>query len=756
MIVESPAKATTIEKYLGKDYKVVSSFGHIRDLPKSKMGIDIDNNYEPQYIISRDKSKVAKELKAEAKKADEVIMASDEDREGEAIAWHTANILGLDSDKTKRIVFHEITEEAIKEAIENPRTVSMTLVDAQQARRILDRLVGYELSPLLWRKVRRGLSAGRVQSVAVRLIVERENEIKDFSQIKSYKVTAELESDGKGFDAKLPRNVSDEAEARSFVQQVAKNDLKIADIVMKPQSRKAPPPFTTSTLQQAAASRLKMSVKQTMMLAQRLYEAGHITYMRTDSTNLSSTATSAIKKYVKTEFGDEYLGEKREYAKSKGAQEAHEAIRPTNVYTETAGNDERQKRLYDLIRNRTVASQMAAAKLQKTEAKIDVGGSDKQLVATGMQIDFPGFLAMDPQSSIKETILPKLEVGDEPVFKSIEATEAFKKPPHRYSEATLVRQLEKLGIGRPSTYAPTISTIQDRGYVEKGDIEGIKTKLKRLKIAVGSELVEEEFEEFFGSDKNKLYPTEIGTLVNGFLTEHFERILDYDFTADVEKQFDKIADGEMKWQEMINEFYKPFHSRLEEIDEKVSKKDTGSIKELGPHPETGEMVYARFARFGPVLQIGEAESKEDKPKFAPFPKGKTIENVTMADAEPMLKLPRQIGKTEDGREIEASIGRYGPYIKIGDKYISVSFNDVFDADTDKALELQKESQNSKKKSELKVFEGTDISVKTGRFGPYVTDGKLNASIPKSIDPDEIDLEKAKELLEKKAARNAKK
>jgi len=753
VIVESPAKATTIEKYLGKGHKVVSSFGHIRDLPKSKMGIDIDNNYEPGYITPKDKSKVARELKAEAKNATEVILATDEDREGEAIAWHVAHLLELDPAKTKRIVFHEITEEAIKSAIANPRTIKTNLVDAQQARRILDRLVGYELSPMLWKKVRRGLSAGRVQSVAVRLVAEREQEIEKQEEQRHFKLIADLNGNDTDFEAKL--QLKEQVEAEKYLINLAKNQLTVASVKQTPSTSKAPAPFTTSTLQQTAASRLKMSVKQTMMLAQRLYESGHITYMRTDSRNLSSLAVASIKSLISSKYGENYVGEGA-FASAKGAQEAHEAIRPTNVISEVAGNDERQKKLYQLIRNRTIASQMVDAKLEKTDIEIS-SEQEKNLIAKGVIVKFPGYMVADSGSATKESVLPDLNEGDEVKLNQAVALQQSKKPPARYSEATLVKTLEKLGIGRPSTYAPTISTVQDRGYVEKRDVEGVQTEYLKLSISPGADVAAEKVEEMYGSERNKLIPTDIGLLVNKFLTEHFKDIVDFDFTANIEKSFDRIADGEMQWQNMIDDFYKPFHSHLEEIDKTVSKSDTGSVKELGNDPETGEMIYARFARFGPVIQIGEGDKEKDiKPRFAPFPKGKTIENITIDDALKMMELPRVVGQTDEGQDIEVSIGRFGPYIKVDKSYVSIEDDQVFSIDLSEAKKLIKEGDDKKKKALIQEFPDKKLVIKTGRFGPYVTDGKLNASIPKKIDPAEITEVEALELLEKKKKKSTKK
>jgi len=752
VIVESPAKAATIEKYLGGGYKVVSSFGHIRDLPKSKMGIDIDNNYVPGYITPRDKSKVAKALKDEAKKAKEVVLATDEDREGEAIAWHVTQLLDIDPKKTKRIVFHEITEEAISKAINNPRTINVSLVDAQQARRVLDRLVGYELSPMLWKKVRRGLSAGRVQSVSVRLIAEREKEIDDFSGERLFRVSAVVLANEEEFEAKT--TLKNRGEAEELLKKLAANPLTVVEIKKTPTTRKAPAPFITSTLQQTAATRLRMSVKQTMMLAQRLYESGHITYMRTDSRNLSSSAVASIKSFVASQFGQNYIGDGT-YASAKGAQEAHEAIRPTNINVDSAGSDDRQRKLYQMIRNRTLASQMAPANLEKTDITIGFE-HDKQLVAKGVVVKFPGFMAAEPAGATKESVLPAVSENDGLALASATALEQSKKPPARYSEATLVKTLEKLGIGRPSTYAPTISTIQARGYVEKRDVEGVPMKYVQLSVAPRQDIVSTDIEETYGSEKNKLVPTDVGLLVNKFLTKHFKEIVDYDFTANVEKEFDQIARGEVEWQKMIDNFYKPFHQRLEEIDKTVSKSDTGSQRELGIDPDSGEKVIARFARFGPVIQLGEPKDKEDKPKFAPFPKGKTIENVTLEDAMKMLELPRVVGKTDDGVEIEASIGRFGPYIKVGKQYVSIKYDQVFSIDVAESLKLLEENKQQKQKSLIKEFPDKSITIKTGRFGPYATDGKLNASIPKSIDAEEITEVQAVELLEKKAKKASKK
>jgi len=738
VIVESPAKAKTISKFLGKDFQVESSFGHIRDLPKSGMSVDTEKDFEPRYIVPRDKTKVVNNLKKAAKGADMVWLASDEDREGEAIAWHLAQALELKPEQTKRIVFHEITKEAITAAVENPRTVDENLVNAQQARRILDRLVGYELSPVLWRKVQKGLSAGRVQSVAVRIIVEKEREIEAFEGSSAYKVSVVVSSGGEEFVAELAKKIESKEEAEKFLNDLLGAKLNIDSVTTKPASRNPSAPFTTSTLQQEASSKLGYSVKRTMTVAQKLYEAGHITYMRTDSVTLSDLAHNAIKTAVTGNFGAEYY-ERRQYkTKSRGAQEAHEAIRPTRLDKQTAG-DESQNRLYQLIWQRTVASQMAAAKLKRTVAEITISNRSEKLVAKGEQVVFDGYLRLVGSKSVSTQILPELADGTELDLISGEAKQNFAKPPARFTEAALVKKLEELGIGRPSTYAPTISTIQDRRYVEKGEAEGEARNVTVISLADGK-VTAEVISENSGSTKGKLIPTDMGRLVSDFLVKHFTSVVDYSFTAKVEEQFDDIAEGTQQWQAMLKDFYKDFHPLVEKAQD-IDASETGSRRLIGEHPKSGLPVYARFGRFGPMIQVGEAD-KENKPQFLPMPKGEKIETVTMEAALMMEALPRTIGKTAAGDEIIANVGPYGPYVKVNGKFISIGDEDPLLIDEAKARVIIEEQG----KKMAPINEWGDIKVLRGRYGPYITNGKVNARIPKGTEPEDIDEKLAKELI----------
>jgi DNA topoisomerase-1 len=747
VIVESPAKAKTISKFLGKDFQVESSFGHIRDLPKSGMSVDTENNFEPKYIVPRDKSKVVNGLKKAAKSADMIWLASDEDREGEAIAWHLAQALELKPEQTKRIVFHEITKEAITAAVENPRTVDENLVNAQQARRILDRLVGYELSPVLWRKVRKGLSAGRVQSVAVRLIVEKEREIEAFEGSSAYKVSVVVSADGKEFTAELANKLESQDDAEKFLNDLLGSKLNIKSVVTKPASRNPTAPFTTSTLQQEASSRLGYSVKRTMSVAQKLYEAGHITYMRTDSVTLSDLAHKGIKDAVTSNFGAEYY-ERRQYkTKSRGAQEAHEAIRPTRFDKRTAG-DETQNRLYQLIWSRAVASQMAAAKLKRTTAEITISNRPELLIAKGEQIVFDGFLRLTGTKSVSTQILPDLVDGQELTLMSGEAKQNFTKPPARFTEASLVKKLEELGIGRPSTFAPTISTIQDRNYVEKGDGEGEAREVTVVTLT-DSKVSTKVISENSGSTKGKLLPTDMGRLVSDFLVKHFEAVLDYSFTAKVEEQFDEIADGNAEWHSMLKDFYKDFHPLVEKAQD-IDASETGSRRKIGDHPKSGLPVYARFGRFGPMIQVGDGD-KENKPQFLPMPKGEKIETVSMESALAMEALPRTVGKTEDGQEIIANVGPYGPYVKVASKFISIGDEDPMIID--EALARRIIEENGKKTAPIN--EWGSIKVLRGRYGPYITDSKVNARIPKGVEPTDVDEKMAKELIETAKTRKKK-
>ncbi len=745
VIVESPAKAKTIEKYLGKDFLVKSSFGHVRDLPKKGLNIDIDNNFEPTYAISPDKTKVISELKKAAKDK-EVWLASDEDREGEAIAWHLCSALKLDPKKTKRIVFHEITKSAIENAIKTPRTVDLNLVDAQQARRVLDRLVGYELSPILWKKVQTGLSAGRVQSVAVRLIVEREREIAAHDAESSYKVTAEFNSGKDTVPAELADKLKDESTAQKFLDDCMAATFTVKSVDQKPGSRNPSAPFTTSTLQQEASRKIGNSVRQTMRLAQGLYENGHITYMRTDSTNLSSLAISTFGEYIKKNYGDKYHQVRQYKTKSASAQEAHEAIRPTDVTKLNAGSTPQEQRLYKLIWQRAVASQMAPAQTEKTEAKIVVSTRKEHFVAKGEVLKFDGFLKVY-DNSLKDTILPPLSEGQKLTANEILATQIFTKPAARYSEAALVKKLEELGIGRPSTYAPTISTIQDRGYVEKGDVEGEERKITVLKLK-GKDVTTDEVTQVVGKDQNKLLPTSVALVTTDFLLKYFSDILDYDFTADAEKKFDDVEEGKQAWQDYIKGFYKLFHPMIGKA-EGASREEASQARELGKDPKTGKPVIARYGRYGPMLQIGEAED-EEKPKFAPLPDGAKLETVTLKEALEMFKLPRVVGKTEDGKEITANIGRFGPYIQVEKIFVSIKDLDPFTVKESEARKLYKEKLDKEAKKNIADF--GKIKVLNGMYGPYVTDGKKNAKIPKEQDPKKLTEKDAQKLLDEAPAK----
>lgn len=745
VIVESPAKAKTIEKYLGKDYTVKSSFGHIRDLPKKGLNIDIEHSFAPTYEIAPDKKKTVSELK-QAAKGVEVWLASDEDREGEAIAWHLTQALGLDPAKTKRIVFHEITKPAIEHAVKNPRTVDIKLVDAQQARRILDRLVGYELSPVLWKKVRTGLSAGRVQSVAVRLIVEREREIKDFTPQNSYKVTAVFDAKGKELPAELTEKLKDKAAAKAFLEACKTDTFTISDVSKKPGSRNPGAPFTTSSLQQEASRRLGFSVRQTMTLAQRLYENGHITYMRTDSTNLSVTALEAAQKYIVSEFGAKYHNRKQFATKAAGAQEAHEAIRPTSFNKTAAGGDEQQKRLYQLIWQRALASQMTPAAFDRTEVTITLKNRSETFLAKGEVLLFDGFMKVYGGTK-DDVLLPDVKTGDVLHMDEIRATETFSRPPARYSEASLVKKLEELGIGRPSTYAPTISTVQSRGYIEKKDLEGTERRITTITLTKG-DIKEITTSEITGADKNKLIPTPIADMTTDFLLKYFAEILDYDFTAKVEEDFDNIAEGKDEWVALLQRFYKHFHPLVEK-SETASRQEAAQARELGTDPKSGRPVFARFGRYGPMLQIGEAED-EEKPIFAPMPADATLDDVTFEQAMEMFRLPRTVGKTEQGEEIKANIGRFGPYIQVGKLFVSIKDQDPLTITEEKAREAY--AAKLKKEAEKHIATFGKIQILNGPYGPYVTDGKKNARIDKKTDPKTITEAQAKDMLAKAPAK----
>jgi DNA topoisomerase I len=752
VIVESPAKAKTIEKFLGKDFKVLSSYGHVRDLAAKNLSVDVANNYQPQYEVSEDKKKIVAELKKEAKKAEMVWLATDEDREGEAISWHLLEALNLDTAKTKRIAFNEITEPAIKHAIQNPRDINIELVDAQQARRVLDRLVGFELSPVLWKKVKPSLSAGRVQSVTVRLIVEREREITDFVSVSSFKVSAEFNVGTAILKAELQKKLPDLKSAQDFLESIKGSEYTIEDLQKKPGKKSPAAPFTTSTLQQEAGRKLGFSVSRTMSVAQRLYESGKITYMRTDSVNLSNTAIEGAKEAILSMYGSEYANPKKYASKTKGAQEAHEAIRPTNFSsTEIEGSYDEQ-RLYDLIWKRTVASQMMDALFERTTVNIGVSKSDKQFVAQGEVLKFDGFLKVyiessddDEQEDSPKGMLPPITVGQTLDLKEVLAVERFTHHPPRYTEASLVKKLEELGIGRPSTYAPTISTVQKRGYVVKEEREGVERSYEVLSLK--SDIVKKETKnEITGAEKNKLFPTDIGIVVNDFLVEHFKDIMDYNFTASVEKQFDDIAQGMLKWTKMIDEFYGPFHSHVENTLEH-SEKATGA-RLLGTDPQSGKNVYARIGRFGPMIQIGEAED-EEKPKFASLRKEQSIQSITFEEAMDLFKLPRTLGEYE-GKEVSVSIGRFGPYVKHGSLFASIKKNsgdDPMTIEIDRAIEIIKEKIQADKDKIIKVFkEDETLQILNGRWGPFLKQGKNNFKLPKDVEPSELTYDQCLEII----------
>ena len=764
VIVESPAKGKTIAQFLGKDYQVEASYGHIRDLPKSGMSIDIEHDFAPTYEISPDKKKRISELKKLAKAAETVWLASDEDREGEAISWHLCMALGLDPKVTKRIVFHEITKPAIAKAIANPRFVDQHLVDAQQARRVLDRLVGYELSPVLWKKVQGGLSAGRVQSVAVRLIVERERDIENFSSTASFKVTGEFDVDGASLKAELPTKFKTESEARQFLVDVTPAKFTVASVEAKPAERKPSAPFTTSTLQQEASRKLGFSVKQTMVLAQRLYESGKITYMRTDSVHLSDTAIDGAREMIKSQFGDNYYKKRQFTTKSAGAQEAHEAIRPSEFKRSAITGEPGEMRLYDLIWKRTVASQMADAILERTTAAVQPSTRSEKLIARGEVVKFDGFLKLYlAQETDEETeddgILPPMEIGQELPLHVMRAVTVYDRPKPRYTEASLVKNLEEMGIGRPSTYAPTISTIQDREYVVKGEIEGKERPVKKIELKHGT-VTEVDIIETYGADRNKLFPTSIGMLVTDFLVAHFATVVDYSFTKRVEEEFDEIAEGRQTWNTMIAEFYGPFHETVIAAAD-ISRMEAAGAREIGTDPKTGKPIIARLGRFGPMLQIGKADDKdsdgnEEKPKFAPMPTGKRIDDVTLEEALEMFKLPRVIGETDAGEPIAVNFGRFGPYAKYGSNYVSIKPDDPFSITLERTLELIAEKTTTDAAKLIKAFGDSPIVIVNGRFGPYITDGKKNAKIPKGTEPDSIDLEQAKALISAAPAKSKRK
>lgn len=752
VIVESPAKAKTIEKFLGKDYKVESSFGHIADLPSKELGVDVDGDFKPKYQVSKDKKDVVKKLKDLAKKAEMVWLASDEDREGEAIAWHLAETLGLDKEKTKRIVFHEITKSAITKAIENPRSIDYDLVDAQQARRVLDRIVGYELSPVLWRKVKGGLSAGRVQSVSVRLIVEREREINKFEPKVSYRVDAEFKTiGGSTFKAKLPKNFSSEEEALQFLNKNIGASYQVSDLQKKPAIKSPAPPFTTSTLQQEASRKLGYSVSRTMSNAQRLYEAGLITYMRTDSVNLSNEAKKGAESEIVSAYGVEYSKPRNYKGKSKGAQEAHEAIRPTNFANHSVGVERDQARLYDLIWKRAIASQMSEAKLERTNLKIQINSSltvNEQFSANGEIITFEGFLKVylegnDDEDAEQDGILPDLKINENLENKYITATERFTRPPSRFTEAALVKKLEELGIGRPSTYAPTISTIQNRNYIEKGAHEGDERKYKQLVLQENT-IKANPLSEISGSNKGKLVPTDIGTIVTDFLVNHFESILDYNFTARVEASFDDIAEGKEDWRAMMKDFYKGFHPQVEDVQENAERESGERI--LGEDPETGRRVSVRLGKFGPMVQIGTVDD-EEKPKFASLSPDQQLSSITYEEAMNLFQLPKSLGHYKD-EEVEVNNGRFGPYVKFGKKFVSLPKGlDPLSVDYDQAVELIVEKE--KADAPIYTYQGLDVQKGKGRFGPFIKWNNMFINVNKKYDWDNLSDKDIVSLIEDK-------
>ncbi|MBK8613478.1 MAG: type I DNA topoisomerase [Flavobacteriales bacterium] len=755
VIVESPAKAKTIEKYLGAGYTVLSSYGHVRDLPERDLSVDVENGFEPTYIIPDDKKDRLSALKKEADKASIVWLATDEDREGEAISWHLKEALKLPDAKVRRITFNEITKTAVLKAIENPREIDIHLVDAQQARRVLDRLVGYELSPILWRKVKPSLSAGRVQSVAVRLIVEREREILDFSEKSAFRITALFTTGTKAtVKAELPKRFATEAEAMAYLQGCVGSGFTVNAVEKKPGKRTPAAPFTTSTLQQEASRKLGYGVDRTMRIAQGLYEQGHITYMRTDSVNLSEQAIAAAESAITEQYGAKYSKSRRYASKSKGAQEAHEAIRPTDFMVRSAGADRDAERLYDLISKRTLASQMADAELEKTVVNIGVSGHPADpLVATGEVILFDGFLKVymegrdDEDSEEQEGLLPDMKQGEKLALQEMTATQRYDRPSPRYTEASLVKKLEELGIGRPSTYAPTISTVQKKGYVVKENRDGTPRAYRILTLANDS-ISDKTASENVGAEKQKLFPTDIGIVVNDFLVEHFPTILDLNFTAYVEGEFDQIAEGTMNWRAMLKEFYTPFHKTIGTVSE-TAERATGA-RELGVDAASGRKIYARIGRFGPMIQIGEVED-EEKPKFASLRKDQSIQSITLQEALDLFKLPRTLGERE-GEVVSVGIGRFGPYVRLGASYASLTADDdPLAIDLARAIELIDLKKAANATRDLGEHEGEMIVTGRGRFGPYVKYGKLYANIPKTEDPDAVTLERAIELVQAKQA-----
>ena len=777
VIVESPAKAKTIEKFLGKEYKVMSSYGHIRDLHKKDFSIDFDHDYAPIYEIPSEKKELVKELKKAANDADMVWLASDEDREGEAIAWHLYEVLGLTPEKTRRIVFHEITKPAILHAIANPRGIDYNLVDAQQARRVLDRIVGFELSPVLWKKIKPALSAGRVQSVAVRLIVEREKEIKAFTSEQYYRITAQMHSANAAsalFNAELNCRMKDAKAAEKLLTDCKNAEYVVGDSVVKPLKKSPAPPFTTSTLQQEAARKLGFTVSQTMMVAQKLYESGFITYMRTDSMNLSSLAINSISEEIKNEIGAEYLKVRKYHTNSKGAQEAHEAIRPTYISKHEISGTAQEKKLYDLIWKRTIASQMADAQIEKTTVDILISGRNEKFVATGEVVKFDGFLKVymetrDDDNSAGEgnnvadeqVLLPKMNSGDKIIADCVTAMQRFTQQPPRYTEASLVKKLEELGIGRPSTYAPTISTIQNRDYVEKGEKKGSERKYEVMELKNGK-ISKKEKTEVTGADKGKLVPTDIGMVVNDFLQEYFPAIMDYNFTAKIEEEFDEIADGEMKWNDGIDKFYRQFHLSVEKVSKLRLEHKVGE-RMLGTDPKTGKPVSVKIGRFGPLVQLGSTDG-DDKPHFAPLQKNQSVGTITLEEALKLFELPRALGDFE-GEEVSVGVGRFGPYVKHAGKYVSIPKEmSPQDITLEEAVKLIEEKRSTEAKKVLISFpEDPEMEVLNGRYGVYISYKKQNYKIPKGTDTSSLTYEDCRAIVadeanasKKKARRTAKK
>jgi len=765
VIVESPAKAKTLEKFLGKDYKVMSSYGHIRDLKAKVFSIDFKNNYAPLYEVPAEKKKLVTELKAEAKKAEVVWLASDEDREGEAISWHLSEVLKLNPENTRRIVFHEITKNAILHAIETPRTINRNLVDAQQARRVLDRIVGFELSPILWKKIKPALSAGRVQSVTVRLVVEREREINDFVSEASFRIIANfILPDGTTIlKSELNRRLKTHDEAYKFLQDCSSLSFVIEDITKRPVKKSPAPPFTTSTLQQEAARKLGYSVSQTMMVAQRLYESGFITYMRTDSVNLSDLALGTSKETIINTYGENYYKFRQYQTKSKGAQEAHEAIRPTYIAnTEISGNAQ-EKKLYDLIRKRTIASQMADAELERTTISISVSGKTEKFITVGEVIAFDGFLQVyregtddENENEQENNLLPPVKVNQSLTIKDIVATERFTQRPPRYTEASLVRHLEELGIGRPSTYAPTIQTIQNREYVVKGDKSGIKRTYDIITLSQGK-IKEIQETETAGADRNKLIPTDIGIVVNDFLMEYFPHVMDYNFTASVEKEFDTIAEGKLEWTKAIDKFYKRFHPVVEATSAIKTEHKVGERK-LGIDPKSGKPVFVKIGRYGPIAQIGQANPDDKdapKPQFASLQKGQSIESITLEEALKLFDLPRTIGEFE-GTEMVAAIGRFGPFIRHAGKFVSIPKTlNPLSITAEEAVSLILDKRDAENKRSIKKFtEDSEMEIMNGRYGPYISWKGSNYKIPKKTAPETLTFEECRKIIDSSAEKPA--